>query len=130
MKTWKRYVLVLVITSVLTTFLTFLVYKHVKLKFASKKHIYDPANLQMELLYNGNPSAKFYDLYDKSPLYDALGDLDRRAINGRTLTSFLQRQDVTALQRKHNLNVGLSDLLPLNRPIPDSRPDGYVSHVS
>jgi len=127
MKIWKRYTVALLVTTVLTTLFTFFVYKHVKLKlkYSSHKHIYYPdMSLLEELAFNSNPAAKFYDLYDRSPLYDVLSELDRRAINGRSLTHFLERRDVIELHRKHNLNVGLSDLLPLNRPIPDSRPDG------
>lgn len=124
MKMWKRYLFVLAVTSVLTMIFTFLIYKHVKLKFRNSHRHPSSADLSDGLSFNTNPEAKFYDLYDKSPLYDILSTLDRRKINTRDFNKFLDRSDVTELHRRHNLNVGLSDLLPLNRPVPDSRPDG------
>lgn len=94
------------------------------MKFKSGRYPYREDGVKSELSFNSNPHAKFYDLYDKSPLYSLLNKIDRHNINGRTLTFYLESQEVGELRKKHNVNVGLSDLLPLNRPVPDSRPDG------
>ncbi|XP_052792360.1 polypeptide N-acetylgalactosaminyltransferase 14-like [Mya arenaria] len=124
MKIWQRYVLFMTLASCLTVYVTFFIYKHVKLKYSSKilggrRGVFSDA-----MTFNRNPNAIFYDLYEHSPLYNILKDVDRSTLTDYRTEEVLDSDLVTESQRKHGINVALSDLLPLNRPVPDSRPSG------
>ncbi|KAL4227368.1 hypothetical protein ACF0H5_012811 [Mactra antiquata] len=123
MKIWARYVLFFVLVTLLTIFVTYLLYKHVKFKYG-KVRLSFTDGLNEAVSFNANPAAVFYKLYEQSPLYDELHRLNRNSISGDLVRNFLLKQECVDNRQKHGINVGLSDLVPLNRPVPDSRPSG------
>lgn len=124
MKIWKRYLLFGIVVAILTFITTFYLYRHVKLKYGYKAQFKD--KLDDILSFNSDPSAIFYGLYEHSPLYNDLKELDRRTITGSGARDFLMKPKASLNYKAHGINVGISDLVPLNREIPDSRPDGCV----
>lgn len=93
-----------------------------KLKYGQEKFL---ATNEFDILaHNAKSSSIFYKLYDKSPLYEIESQLARSKLSGTDLRKFLLNENVIGLHKKHGVNVGLSDLIPLNRPVPDSRPTG------
>lgn len=125
MKIWKRYIIFGIFTVILTSLVTFILYRHVKLKYGYKSRFHD--NLDEILAFNSNSVAIFYHLYERSPLYEHLKNLDRKTVSSEEVRNFMDLPESITNHRKHVINVALSDLLPLNRPVPDSRPSGYES---
>jgi hypothetical protein len=124
MKIWKRYLLFGISATVITFISTFYLYRHVKFKYSYKSQLAD--KLDKILAFNTNPSAIFYDLYERSPLYSDLKELDRKAITNDNAREFLMKPNTALNYKTHGINVGLSDLVALNREVPDSRPYGFV----
>lgn len=122
MKIWKRYILFGLFTAVLTSLVTFILYRHVKLKYGYRSRFSD--RLDEILAFNSNPAAIFYHLYERYPLYRYLHNLNPRTISNMAVKDLLQKPESVENYRKHAINVALSDIIPLNRPVPDSRPPG------
>lgn len=79
------------------------------------------------VIYWKRKSSEANDVIDWGP--DALfyhsasgGGVTNQCLHGSDLDQ--KRENRFKLRRKYNLNVCLSDVVPLNRPVPDSRPKG------
>ena len=124
MKLLKRLIALGLITVVLSALITFLIL-HLIDKKRDGRHTFqrNTGSLQDVIAFNSDPSAIFYTL-DTSPLAPELRRLDRRKLNEGLAINFAMKPEVIDAFRKHEVDVGVSDLIPLNRPVPDSRPNG------
>lgn len=119
----RRYIVLATVTFLVTTAVAVYLYRHVKLKPVS--HRSSPStSIDSSLTFNSNPSAIFSDIYDKQTSYDLLSTVDRRQINPADAMHILEAPLAVELYRQHMINVVLSDLVPINRPVPDSKPTG------
>ena len=125
MKLYRRYIIVTCFVAIFVCAMTFYVYNKVKLKltglhaFQLTKEEYNDA-----LSSNSNSDAIFYEVYEKSRLSDVLKGLDRKHVNDAIIRNFLSKPEAIELFQKLAINVAFSDIIPLNRHIPDSRPRG------
>ena len=124
MKLIKRLIALILITFVLTTVITFLIL-HFFWKKIDRRHSFGQSSgsFDQTIKFNSDPSAVFYKL-DNSPLAQELGRLDRRKLTESQVLNFALKPEVVKEYKKNEVDVGISDLVPLNRPVPDSRPTG------
>ena len=124
MKLLKRLIALGLLTVVLSTLITFLLLYLFEKKHDGRHSFERNTGSLTELIrYNADPSAVFYKL-DTSPLARELGRLDRRKLDEGLVMQFAMKPEVINAFKNHEIDVGLSDLIPLNRPVPDSRPKG------
>ena len=123
MKLVKRLIALILLVVVLSTIITLLVL-HFFGKKMDRRHSFEKAgSFEQTVEFNSDPSAIFYKL-DNSPLAQELGRLDRRKLTPSLVMNFALKPEVVKEYKKNEVDVGISDLVPLNRPVPDSRPAG------
>lgn len=124
MKLLKRLIALGLITIVLSTLITLLIL-HFFWNKHDRRHSFErnTGSFKRTIEFNSHPSAIFYKL-DKSPLATELSQLDRRKLDESVVINFALKPEVISAFKKHEVDVGISDLVPLNRPVPDSRPKG------
>jgi len=126
MRIWKRYAIILSLVACLTIFTTFFIFKHVRHKYGNKRLGLVSNIFSDTMEFNRNPKAIFYDLYKKSSLYSRLKDVDRATLTDERVEHILEDGVVMDHAKSYQINVAFSDLIPINRPVPDSRPSGSV----
>ena len=124
MKLLKRIITLALLVVVLTTIITLLILHFIGTK-TDRRHSFQKGDGSFEktIEFNSDPSAIFYKL-DSSPLAKELERLDRRKLTASQVMNFALKPEVVKEYKKNEVDVGVSDLVPLNRPVPDSRPAG------
>ncbi|KAH3814979.1 polypeptide N-acetylgalactosaminyltransferase 13-like [Dreissena polymorpha] len=130
MKIWKRYAIIITLVACVTLYVTYIAFKHVKLKYGGRKYSGSGSIFSDSVEFNRNPKAIFYDLYAHSPFYEILKDTVLSKLTDYRIKEILNNPAYPQIEELHTqsrIDVLLSDLLPVNRPIPDSRPPGCSS---